>query len=284
MVCYELLKHGTSDFPIAVHDTRLADGFRLFTHFHHEIEFLVITKGTGKLHIDGIMYELGEGDGVLINSEVIHGGDWENRQPSEFFAIVFHPQIFGNTENNIIAEKFVAPVTDKKRLLPVIYKKTVPWQNNVLNKVNEIHEIGNEKPMGYELLVKSKLFDIWYECFRHGEKSFDAECENGTDEIKSVIEYIKTEYASQLTLEDMANSVSMSRSHLCRKFANIVHMTPFEYLLHIRIDRACEMLKKGKYSVGEISSMTGFNSFSYFSMKFREIVGMSPTQYMKNIK
>ncbi len=263
---YENMQHGTKAFPVGIHDTICADGFALYPHIHREFEFLVMTEGRGTIYIENEKFEINKGEGIFINSEELHIGVKTNSEKAGFFAVVFAPEAFGNLELDKVVEKYVAPVLKNEVSVKRLLDKSVV---TVLNKIH------NEKS---ELLIKAYLYEAWNLLLEGAKKSDDLKNTN-IEEIKTVMEYIRRNAEYEITLSDMANAINISRSYLCREFKKVVHMTPFEYLISVRIDKGCELLKNTDLSIGEISQSCGFNSFSYFTKIFGKKMHCSPKEY-----
>ena len=128
MIEYENVAHGSASFPVGIHDTECTDGFRLYPHIHRELELLVLTKGSGIIYIDGKEYFLKMGDGVFVNSCQLHLGVRADNEPCKFFAVVFAPEFIGGLGGDIIEEKYVFPVTNKKISLPTFLSRETQWQ------------------------------------------------------------------------------------------------------------------------------------------------------------
>jgi len=279
---YENLRHGTGGFPIGIHDTICEKGFSLYPHIHREFEFLVMKKGTGKMYIDGAEYVINAGDVIFINSEELHVGVKVDEEVTEFFAVVFAPEMFGNFGDDVIMNKYVWPVMNRKVKLPRVYRGNIIWQENVQALLESIHETHDFEGDGFELKIKSLLMQIWQICFAQREQEHDDYNSDRTvEDMKKVFLYIREEYASPLSLEDMASKVNMSREYFCRRFSELMHMTPFEYLLQIRIENSCSLLQETDMTIGEIATECGFNSFSYFAKIFKRFTGYTPREYRK---
>ena len=78
-------------------------------------------------------------------------------------------------------------------------------------------------------------------------------------------EAIGTNYSYPITVEDIADYVGISRSHLFRSFQNYVRKSPKEYLSEYRIKQACHLLKETTLSVSAIAYSVGFGNNLYFS-------------------
>lgn len=276
---YDPFRHGTADFPVGIHDTRYDDGFRLYPHIHRELEFLVLKEGRGIMYVEDEPYEIKAGDGIFINSRALHQGVRVDIEISDFYAIVFAPEVFGNLENDLVMNRYVLPVIDESFCLPTLYKREVDWQAEILAIADDIHRAYHEALPGWEIGLKANLFRLWQLCFAHGQSTDRSGHSRRTDEIKLALEYIRDEYASPLTLEDMAARAGMSRGHFCRVFSSVMRMSPFDYLQRVRVDNGCNFLRETDLSVGEISQRCGFNSFSYFSKRFKEIMDCTPAEY-----
>lgn len=284
MKYYENRPHGTHEFPVGIHDTYCANGFSLHPHLHREFEFLIITKGGGTVFIDDNQYEIKENNALFIGSQQLHIGTSTDNKTCEFFAVVFSPEIFGSHGDDLIVSKYVLPVLNKKISFNRFFNSDIPWQKNVMDMLKKIHEENIAKDIGYELKIKTLLMEIWRLCFVNGEKQNNSDTDKTLENIKKVFEYIHREYASPVTLDDIASYVNMSKGYFCRRFSDIMHMTPFEYLLCVRIENSCRMLTENTLSIGEISQECGFNSFSYFSKTFKKIIGCTPREYIKQQK
>jgi transcriptional regulator GlxA family with amidase domain len=79
----------------------------------------------------------------------------------------------------------------------------------------------------------------------------------------------------------MTVEIGMSRMQLFRKLKALTNQTPSEFIRTIRLKRAAQLLKKNFGNVAEITYEVGFNNLSYFAKCFRELYGVSPSEYAK---
>ena len=149
---------------------------------------------------------------------------------------------------------------------------------------DEIYGCFREGSPGWEMELKAGLFRLWRQCFSHGRIGRQTGADRHFSEIKLALEYIRSDYASPITLESMAARAGMSREYFCRVFSSHMHMSPFDYLLRVRVDNGCNFLRETRLPVGEIAQRCGFNSFSYFSKRFKEIMGCTPAEYMSRYR
>lgn len=82
-----------------------------------------------------------------------------------------------------------------------------------------------------------------------------------------------------LSIDDIASDMCMSRSNLFRKIKQITGMGPNEYMRLARLKRAAELLQERRHSIADICMLVGFNSPSYFSSCFKKQYGCLPKDY-----
>ena len=86
---------------------------------------------------------------------------------------------------------------------------------------------------------------------------------------------------SELSVEQIAQEVGLSRSHLHRKMKELTGQSVSGFVRTLRLHRAAQLLEQGGRSVGEVMTLCGFDSPSTFSTSFKTFFGLSPTDYVK---
>ena len=99
--------------------------------------------------------------------------------------------------------------------------------------------------------------------------------------LRRVRDHIDRNFASPLTLSDLAELSGMSRFHLVRAFRQAYGETPIRYLSRRRIERAQDLLRYANLTVTEVCMAVGFTSLGSFSSRFSDLVGESPAAYQK---
>lgn len=86
----------------------------------------------------------------------------------------------------------------------------------------------------------------------------------------------------EFSTEEFAREMCMSRSSLHLKMKALTGESTNDFIRKIRFNRACKLLKEGRYTVAEISVMVGFSTPSYFATSFKKYFGYLPSEYIKN--
>lgn len=88
----------------------------------------------------------------------------------------------------------------------------------------------------------------------------------------------------EFSADDFAREMLMSRSNLHLKLKAITGESTIDFIRKIRFNEACKLLKEGRYTIAEVSTMVGFNTPSYFATSFKKYFGYLPTEFVKRIK
>ncbi len=97
--------------------------------------------------------------------------------------------------------------------------------------------------------------------------------------IRAAVDRIESCYAETLSIEMLAKTARMSRFHFGRLFDQHLGMSPYRYLLKVRIDRAATLLQRGGITVTEAATTVGFSDLSRFSKAFKRARGVSPSRF-----
>ena len=97
--------------------------------------------------------------------------------------------------------------------------------------------------------------------------------------IEAAKKYIRQNYDTQITVDDVAKASGLSRQYLQRLFKREKSTSVVAYIIKYRIEQACRFLLNTDYSVAKIAQMVGFNDLKYFYLQFKKIVGETPTRY-----
>ncbi|MFT4104513.1 MAG: AraC family transcriptional regulator [Lacrimispora sp.] len=98
------------------------------------------------------------------------------------------------------------------------------------------------------------------------------------------LDYAAERYNQEIKVSSLAEACNMSESHFRRVFKEGMNMRPLDYINLLRIQNACELLKKTNKSMEEVAVASGFASVSAFNRNFRKVLNISPYQWKKSAK
>ena len=115
--------------------------------------------------------------------------------------------------------------------------------------------------------------------FLYPEKHLDEKKQDARDMIKDTILYMRKELGGKLTIQDMARANNLSTSHFSTLFRKATGMSPMDYFIHLKLQKACQMLYHGDTRIKEISLSLGYEDPYYFSRLFKKYMRVSPDNY-----
>ncbi|MDU6855932.1 MAG: response regulator [Zhenhengia sp.] len=102
--------------------------------------------------------------------------------------------------------------------------------------------------------------------------------------IERVKSYILTHAKEKLMLQDIADYVNMSPSYLSALFKKQCNQNLVDYINEVKMNKACELIREGKYKIYEISYLLSFENAYYFTKVFKRYIGRTPKQYQNRVK
>jgi AraC family transcriptional regulator len=100
--------------------------------------------------------------------------------------------------------------------------------------------------------------------------------------LQRITHYIDESLDQNIRLADLAQLAKMSQSHFSRLFKQSTGLSPHQYLLQQRVERAKQLLKKTNKSLLEIALICGFDSHSHFTRQFKKLTGITPRSFRIN--
>lgn len=223
-----------------------------------------VTAGRGTYAAGGKEYHLKAGDTFLIypREEVRYQADREF--PWEYYWVGF----YGGDAGPLLE------ATDFKPDCPVISTDFGDRLKRVLLDLyrsagtSQFHHMRME---GYLYLALSLMMEGAVKASEPGEA--------GPSYVRMAEEIIAGSYARDVTVEEIADKVGISRSHLFRVFKEYYGLSPKEYLTDFRMKKACQLLRETGLSIGTVACSVGIEDNFYFSRVFRRMLGTTPREY-----
>ena len=109
------------------------------------------------------------------------------------------------------------------------------------------------------------------------------ELDENRKQIQNALTYLENNYISDFPVDSLARMCSLSPASFRRLFFSCKGISPVDYRNRLRIRRAAELLRSGKYTVGEAAELVGIRDITYFGKLFKRYMGMSPGILKKGI-
>jgi transcriptional regulator GlxA family with amidase domain len=103
------------------------------------------------------------------------------------------------------------------------------------------------------------------------------------DRLDQTLNIMQSNIAAQIHLDDLAEFCRLSTSHYVRLFKARNGQTPINYFLHLKIQRACDLLETTRSDIREVALLLGYTDPYYFSRIFKRFMGVSPHHYRQQV-
>ena len=280
----EKKNHTTLDFPYNTYLCSIPLDFQLVPpHWHDEMEIIYIKKGRGIVNVDFKEYHVSALTLVFILPGQLHSIEQYEDETMEYENIIFDYSMLLSKKKDSVYEDFLKPLTHGKITVPTVFSQVYPYFTDLVSPIDACDEICKTKPQGYQLFIKSMLFQFFF--------ILDNRCRNLTtpknnrkaiDKMKIILKYVENNYANKITISEIADVIGFSESHFMRYFKETMGTSFIEYLKDYRLTMAARLLQSSEDSILNISAEVGFDNLSYFNRSFKARYGSTPRQYRKN--
>lgn len=231
---------------------------------------VVVLTGSVRYTVNEESIVVNQGEGIFINSNVMHMSSPLLTQDTKMCSVLFDPSMLSGANQMVIENKYVLPVLKCSQLKYVFLSLDVSWHLQILICLRRILDLEEDKDYGYELEIRNCLGKLWLLLVQNCKKFLDER--GGTssvdeERIKKMLKFIHEEYRRDITLADIAGTAGLSKSECCRCFQRMIDSSPFEYLISRRIYMAAKKISESNMPIGAAAESVGFHGSSYFYKK-----------------
>lgn len=211
------------------------------------------------------------------NTEILTSGFMKLIPPNTYVDFSYSP----DEENEYYVVHFIGTLAEKLVKCIFIDGDTIflgsrPDIADFFFEIERSFEISKKDYIARSLLLKNMFYMILNTQEKKSVKNVQS-----TVAISKAIIYIQNNFNKNITIEQLAKMCCTSKNHFMILFKEHTGRSAIDYIINMRIDTAKNLLKKTTYTINEISSKVGFNNPLYFSRKFKERTGISPSEYKK---
>lgn len=243
-------------------------------HWHSDIEILYCGKGEFYVENEENRYKMEAGDIILVGSCEPHSLD--SNMPVEGHIISLGFLFFGDEFNDIRNMRFTDPVLRKNA--------------QVKNEIENISRLHNgEKSLASDMEMRGsmyRLMSILLNGLSVAENVTKRQQERlfAVSKIQKALDFVAMHYGENITVEQAAAASGYEKSSFCRSFKNATNATFHNYLNTYRVKKAKILLTESDDSIAAISYRVGFTQHKNFCRLFKEINGLSPSEYRKKYR
>lgn len=283
--------HGTKSYPYEQYYMRnIHHAFQFPVHWHEEIEIIYVEEG--KLHVKiGEQDMDGEaGDLFFVNPRELHLMSSPDGKV-KYYTLLFPIEFISFQSLDELEANLLAPIRSNQLMLPEqltdeeLKKKVREIVVKMIADNREIHHL-DIKEIGlssHHLQTRIYLLQILQMLYEAGALT-KAETAGNSNMQKELLGYIQNHYTEKITLSMLAEEFHLSEKYVSRYFVEHFYLPFSNYVVHLRLTHAKQLLETTDESITEIALQSGFSNVSYFIRAFKNAYDKSPLKYRKEIR
>lgn len=260
-------------------------------HFHNLMEIGVCHSGTGELILDEERIPYQSAMLSIIPNNYPHVTISNLSEGPSYWEYLFFDPV------QIVTEMHPENELLQREVLEKINRKALfvhEWEYRNLSLLVKMimEEMRNPRPR-YKDIVRGLLYALVTEILCMNELDERKSVQevfvqkpsgkhSGATQIAAALDYVRSEYVHLIRVEDLAKVCHMSETHFRRVFEASMNMSPVDYINLVRIQRACDLMKKSNDSMDIVAQKVGFATTSTFKRNFKKFLNTSPYQWKIN--
>lgn len=254
----------------------------LFYHCHNGFEISMILSGEGYYFAEGRAIKVQAGSIIIFNSLVPHAWIANEENPPVQKTFTFYHRLFLESE---LAKEELKLFNEYLKSLTVLDLHGEEAKKGMAILELMYEEYINKKT-NYRISIRHLLLIFFIDSMRISKNKRISEGGKKNipnEQLEVAVQYIKSHFHLNITLEDVAKEVYMHPNYFSALFKKSYGTSFVEYVNALKITMAAELMKNTDLSIQEIASQCGFSSLSNFYKVFKERYGLSPAKYIKQI-
>lgn len=259
---------------------------RRHEHVYHEI--VLVESGSATHSAADGTRRLRAGDVLIIKPHI-----WHQYSETSNFCIIncifdrrvlMDQSVFLNLMGDAF-ELFRRPPRDPQKTAPTFLHVSPSHQHRLRNILEAIIRERRDKLMDWEGALLVHLLDLILALARikHGGVATSSSplTPGVRDFVNEVVVWLEGNYAEKIALPELARRWHVSTSYLSRVFARRMGMGIVDFVHHLRIEAAAELLREADWPISRIAGEVGYDEITYFSRRFKRQTGTTPQQYRR---
>lgn len=279
----EKTQHSSGLVPYSYYKCEVPDFFATVPlHWHSEIEINYIIQGSVEFICGDERFIAIQGDIILILPNMLHSICAHENIKARYDTIVFSADMLGADNTDRCAAECIRPLITGNAGANVRLNVDHSNYDDIKSSVETIFFCVKGNTPQLDLLLKSELLRFFWLLWTCGDIYRKDENEVGHNEIiRPALAYINENFRDVITIEQLADTVHLSKSYFMNRFKAAAGVGAIEYITHLRIKNACELLSATNKTCAQIAYECGFQNLSNFNRQFKKVAGCTPKEYRR---
>ena len=272
--------HGTKDDPFSTyHIENAGRSFQIPVHWHDEFEIIYVRSGFLAVSISGESYIGKTGDAFVVSPGNLHLMGSQTGTV-DYYTFLFPLKYISFRTDDMLDEKLLEPLNSGHLMICPRVKDTAKELCEQLIEIYEAKKDESESKITTQVRTKIILLQFILEMWERGFVIENDKSGRNTIE-KEMISYIQQNFMEKISLKEFSEQFHLSEKYISRYFKEHFHITLSQYITHLRLEHAKQLLQDTDIPVTEIAMQSGYQNVSYFIRSFKKTYGVSPLKYRK---
>ena len=272
--------HGTKDDPFSTyHIENAGRSFQIPVHWHDEFEIIYVRSGFLTVSISGESYIGKTGEAFVVSPGNLHLMGSQSGTV-DYYTFLFPLKYISFRTDDMLDEKLLEPLNSGHLMICPRVKDTAKELCEQLIEIYEAKKDESESKITTQVRTKIILLQFILEMWKKG---FVIENDTSGRNIveKEMVSYIQQNFTGKISLKEFGEQFHLSEKYISRYFKEHFHITLSQYITHLRLEHAKQLLQDTDIPVTEIAMQSGYQNVSYFIRSFKKTYGVSPLKYRK---
>lgn len=271
--------------PFKMYERNMPDDLKtLLPHWHKEMELNFVLNGSATFFLNSKPVVVTAGQILIVNCNEVHSADYHD-DDLQSLTFVFDLSMFLSLYRDEADTKYIKPLIDNRYKIDNTIPAQLVQTTGLDRLLTNIAYLYTNKSLTYELKIKCKFLELLsllydYQIINRNEAESNAD--KHIDNIKTILTYIDNNYYKKLTLSDLSNMINYNKDYFTRIFKKYTGVSCFDYITNVRINEAKNLLQTTNLSISTISEKVGYDSQSYFILRFKQLNNISPLTFRNN--
>ena len=253
-------------------------------HLHYDKDLIIeyYRKGEATIHIEGKLYNIGEGNIVILNPDELHVSTRKDDCYMEKIVLHISESLlyqFGGDRT-----VFFGTISKNPKGIGNLIPSVIVEQFSINEKISQCLAHAQDNSLEAQVLLGCKIIELLAQLSKLVENSnkTDLYPTSSNPTINQMIDYINRHYTEDITLDVLADKFHFSKYYISHLFKDYVGVSPYDYLIMRRL-YICNDLIRGKHTIREACFLVGFHNYSNFYRLYKKHFKLTPHQFKMSL-